>query len=107
MLNLIDQQHKMSHSNSLSFLLTLCVYADGGRFPPRPPFEHLELICPPIVLVVSLQHGVEAPPVVDVLRRRVLKEELEHPIVDLSVHDHGLEHGPLPDDKLHHPVDQT
>ncbi len=37
----------------------------------------------------------------------VFEEEPEYSVVDFSVHDHGLEHGALPNDKLDHTVDET
>lgn len=36
----------------------------------------------------------------------IVKEELKGGVIDLLVHDHGLKHRPLTDDKLDHPVYQ-
>ena len=67
---------------SVNLLLTcrfiyLSEYAKGGWFPPWSSLEHPELVCSPVVLVVTLEERVEPPPIVDVLRRRVLEQELE------------------------------
>ena len=40
-------------------------------------------------------------------RALVLEQEGEYGVVELPVHDHGLEHGSFPDYELDHPVDQA